>query len=154
MRLWREGGCAGMVIAAASALYLFGSTPHAQGVPRYTARLAPVPIDAAGLATVSGIGSAVAELAGTKLSITGTFERLRSPATVARIHKGPKGISGAPFFDLTISKATSGTVSGTIDLSAAQVRDLKAGRLYVQIHSERAPEGNLRGWLLPEEHGK
>jgi hypothetical protein len=143
-----------IVIVTVGALWLPGSTSHAQEVLKYKARLSPVPIDAAGLATVSGIGSAVAELTGTKLSITGTFERLRSPATVAHLHKGPKGISGPPIFDVTVSKATSGTVSGTIDLSAAQVRDLKEGRLYLQIHSEKAPDGNLRGWLLPEERGK
>jgi hypothetical protein len=150
----REGGWTALVIAIVGAFWLFGSASYAQDAAKYTARLAPVPIDAAGLATVSGIGSAVAELTGTKLSITGTFERLRSPATVARVHKGPKGISGSPVFDLTVSKATSGTVSGTIELSAAQIRDLKEGRLYVQIHSERAPDGNLRGWLLPEERRK
>jgi len=26
--------------------------------------------------------------------------------------------------------------------------DLKAGRIYLQIHSERAPDGSIRGWLL------
>lgn len=145
---------AGIVIVTVGLLWLLGSASYAQDVLKYKVRLSPVPIDTAGLATVSGSGSAVAELAGTKLSITGTFERLRSPATVARVHKGPKGISGAPIFDVTISKATSGTVSGTMDLSAAQVRDLKEGRLYLQIHSEKAPDGNLRGWLLPEERGK
>lgn len=146
--------CAGTVTAIVGALCLLGSASEAEEVLKYKARLSPVPIDAAGLATVAGIGSALAELNGTKLSITGTFERLRSPATVARLHKGPKGISGPPIVDLTVSKATSGTFSGTIDLSAAQVRDLKEGRLYLQIHSEKAPEGNLRGWLLPEERAK
>jgi hypothetical protein len=150
----REGGWTAKVIALAGALFCAGSASHAQNAVKYTARLAPVPIDAAGLATVSGLGSAVAELSGTTLKITGTFERLRSPATVARVHRGPKGIAGSPILDLTVSKATSGSVSGTLELSAAQVRDLKEGRLYLQIHSERAPDGNLRGWLLPEERKK
>jgi hypothetical protein len=146
---------AGTVVGTLGALWALGSaSPSAQDVQRFKVRLAPVPIEIAALATVSGLGSAVAELSGTKLSITGTFERLRSPATVARLHKGPKGIAGLPIFDVTVTKATSGTVSGTVELSEAQVRDLKAGRLYLQIHSERAPDGNLRGWLLPEERGK
>jgi hypothetical protein len=29
------------------------------------------------------------------------------------------------------------------------VQDLKDGQLYVQVNSERAPDGNLRGWLMP-----
>jgi hypothetical protein len=28
------------------------------------------------------------------------------------------------------------------------VEALKAGRFYIQLHSERAPDGNLWGWLL------
>ena len=39
-------------------------------------------------------------------------------------------------------------ITGTLDLSPQQVEDLKGEQLYVQLNSERAPEGNLRGWLL------
>jgi hypothetical protein len=46
-----------------------------------------------------------------------------------------------------VSKAASGTVSGTLSLTPLQVQDLRKGWLYVQIHSERAPDGNLWGWL-------
>ena len=33
-------------------------------------------------------------------------------------------------------------------LTPAEVDDLKNERLYVQLSSERAPDGNLRGWIL------
>jgi hypothetical protein len=138
----------------AATLGLVSSSARGQNAPRYKARLAPVPIDVTMQATVAGIGSARGDVSGNVLTISGTFERLRSPATVARLHKGAKGIAGPVLFDLTVSKATEGTVTGTIELSAAQLRDLKEGRLYIQIYSEKAPDGNLRGWLLEEEHGK
>ena len=32
------------------------------------------------------------------------------------------------------------------------VADLEKGRLYVQLHSEKAPDGNLWGWLTPQEN--
>jgi hypothetical protein len=54
-------------------------------------------------------------------------------------------------FDLTPSAGTSGTISASIDLTPAQITDLEKGRLYVQLHSEKAPDGNLWGWLLPAE---
>jgi hypothetical protein len=50
--------------------------------------------------------------------------------------------------DLMISKAVKGTLSGSVELTPDQITDLRAGRLYVQIQSERAPDGNLWGWLL------
>jgi hypothetical protein len=78
------------------------------------------------------------------------FEGLRSPATTVQIHRGSKGIRGPviPNLELTVTKAVKGTVSGTLELTPEEVTDLRNGRLYVQIQSERAPDGNLWGWLL------
>jgi hypothetical protein len=116
----------------------------------YVARLTPVRIDAAMRATVSGMGSATATLSGTRLSLSGTFEGLRTPATVARIHQGAvMGVLGAAILDLTVSKGTDGSISGSFQLTPEQVDSLRSGKLYIQIHSEKAPDGNLWGWLLP-----
>jgi hypothetical protein len=101
---------------------------------------------------VAGIGSASATLAGKKLTVSGTFDKLASPATVAHLSMGQMtGVRGNSVFDLTVSKTgtgTSGTISGTFDLTPEQVDALKKGRLYVQLHSEGAPNGHLMGWLL------
>jgi hypothetical protein len=124
----------------------------AQGATTYRARLSPVPLDAKMVGNVVGSGSVTATLTNMRLTITGTFEGLRSPATVARIHKGPKpGIRGPATFDLKISAGSSGTIGGAFDLTAAQVQELAQGRYYIQLHSEMAPEGNLWGWLLLQE---
>ena len=123
----------------------------AQQPKAFKARLSPVPIDLSMQATIAGAGSVSAVLTGTKLAITGTFDGLKSPATIAQIHKGPvRGVRGPNVLDLTVSKtdAASGTLTGSFDLTAIQVGDLEKGRLYVQLHSEKAPEGNLWGWLL------
>jgi|SRR5579864_7365389 len=128
----------------------------AQGAKTYKARLSPVPIDVSMQATVSGVGSATAVLTGTKLVVTGNFDGLKSPATIAKIHKGPaRGVRGPEVFDLKVSSGsgggTAGTFEGTFDLTPVQLTDLEKGRLYVQVHSEKAPDGNLWGWLLPQE---
>jgi len=125
-----------------------GLSVGAQGGGTFKARLSPVPIDATMAANVTGSGSVTAVLTGAKLSITGTFEGLRSPATVAQVHSGRKGVRGPSVFDLTVTKATSGAIEGNLTLTREQGADLNAGKLYVQIHSEKAPDGNLWGWLL------
>jgi len=126
--------------------------PRAQAANTFKARLAPVPIDLTMQATVAGTGSATAVLTGRKLTITGNFDGLRSPATLAQLHKSPvRGVRGPVVFDLTASSGTSGTITGTIDLSPAQVTDLEKGLLYLQLHSEKAPDGNLWGWLQAAE---
>ena len=138
-------------IAAALLAVVVLHPPHganAQGARVLTTRLSPVPLDAAMMGNVAGSGSVTATLTGSKLSITGTFEGLRSAASVARIHKSPKpGIRGPAILDLKASTGSSGTISGAFDLTAAQVRELAQGRYYVQLHSEKAPDGNLWGWL-------
>ena len=130
------------------AMLSLGLSVGAQGSNTYKARLSPVPIDATMAATVAGSGSVTATLSGTKLSIAGTFEGLRSPATTANVRFGRKGVRGASLFNLTITKATSGTITANLTLTPVQVDDLKEGKLYVQIQSEKAPDGNLWGWLL------
>ena len=127
----------------------------AQSSRTFKARLSPVPIDIAMQATIAGSGSVTAVLSGSKLQITGAFEGLRSPATIAQVHKGPiRGVRGPVVFDLTVanSDASSGTLSGSADLTSVQIADLEKGRLYVQLHSEKAPDGNLWGWILPQEN--
>ena len=129
-----------------------GAFLAAQGGRTFKARLSPVPIDVTMQATVAGTGSVSAVLTGAKLAITGNFDGLRSPATIAQVHKSPiRGVRGPVVFDITASKSTSGTISGSLDLTPLQVTDLEKGRLYVQLHSEKAPEGNLWGWLLLQE---
>ena len=122
--------------------------PAAQAPVTYKARLGIAPVDANNQPFVAGAGSVTAVLTGNRLSLTGTFAGLVTPATGARIHVAPKGIRGPAQIPLTITKGRAGTVEGALTLTAAQVDHLKRGRLYVQIDSEKAPEGNLWGWLL------
>ena len=140
----------GALITALALTVAMPFTMPAQA-PVYRTRLSVVPIDIAMQATVAGSGSASATLKGSTLTIAGTFSGLKTPATVARVHRSPRtAMRGPAIGDLTATAATSGTINGTIELTKQQVDDLAAGRLYLQLHSEKAPEGNLWGWLLPE----
>jgi hypothetical protein len=120
----------------------------AQKSESYKVRLSTVPVDATMLSRVAGSGSLTAVLNGDRLTFSGTFQGLRSPATHASIHLGPRGIPGPPIIDLAVSNATSGDVTGAVELTPSQLQDLRSAKLYVQIDSEKAPEGNLWGWLL------
>lgn len=139
------------LLLALSALAILSPALDAQRTSEFRARLSTVPIDLTMLDTVAGRGSVTARLAGDTLTIDGTFADLKSPATLAKIHAAPKGLRGPAVFDLTVTPATSGTITGRLTLTAAQLEDLRDSRLYVQLHSAKAPDGNLWGWLLPEE---
>jgi len=140
----------GLNVLSAAAVLLLATQAFAaaQGGETYRARLSVVPLDVAMQANVAGLGQVTATLAGNRLTVTGDASGLRSPATTVSIHRGPKGIPGPAILTLTVTKATNATISGSLDLTPQQVADLRGEQLYVQLNSERAPEGNLRGWLL------
>jgi hypothetical protein len=138
-----------MLLAVFAGLLLFSAPGRSQNPERYRVRLTTVPMDGGMRNAVAGNGSASATLTGTKLSITGTFDGLKSPATSAQLHSGvAKGVRGNSVADLIVSKATKGSITGSVDLTPDQVKGLREGRLYIEVASEKAPEGNLWGWIL------
>lgn len=132
-----------------------GASVGAQSPRQFRARLSPVPLDLVMQATVAGSATVTATLTGTTLAITGAFKDLKTAATVVRLHRSEKaGIRGAAIGDLKATSGTSGTITGSIELTPDQVTDLANNRLYIQLHSEKAPDGNLWGWLFPQEGKK
>jgi hypothetical protein len=76
--------------------------------PQYRARLSPVPLDIAMQATIAGSGIVTASIKGTTLTLNGTFTGLKTPATAARVHRGPKtAMRGPAIGDLTATAATN-----------------------------------------------
>ena len=137
---------AALSLVLSLALVQGGKNPR---VESFNIRLSTVPMDASMRNTVAGKGYGKATLAGNILTITGSFEGLISPATVARIHEGKvTGVRGPAIGDITIDQAVNGAISGKLNLTPEQLVSLRKGRLYMQIHSEKASDGNLWGWLL------
>lgn len=130
------------------ALLVLGSAyATAQDMNSLHGRLSPLPVTSATVKTITGQGQVTAKLNGSTLTISGSFEGMNSPATMAHIHLGPKAVPGPVILRLDVSASSSGTVSGNLTLSPEQVRALHGESFYVQIHSETNPEGELRGWL-------
>ena len=155
-----------MVCLAALAMgaSLLAALPmQAQGGDKFKARLAPAPPLGLGArggpaasTFVAGIGNATATLSGKKMTVTGSFEKMATPATVAKVGLGiTRGARLDLILDLAITKSpqatppgTAGTLAGTFELTQAQIDGLKKEKMYIQINSEGAPNGHLLGWLL------
>ena len=118
---------------------------------KFDTRLTAVAYDGAMRANVQGDGRVSAILDGNKLTVSGHFMALPSAATNVKLYSGPGiGVPGAPLLDLQLSGQTDGSFSGSFTLNGKQLTALRQGHVYVQINSQKAPEGNLWGWLLPE----
>jgi CHRD domain-containing protein len=132
--------------AAVAVLAMLG----AHAAESFKVRLTPVPIEASTAAKTKGSGSASASLDGSTLTVTGSFAGLAAAATVAALHEGPVlGVRGPLVAEFTVPQSASGSFNAQFKLTPAQLESLHQGRLYLQIHSAAAPDGNLWGWLLP-----
>lgn len=114
------------------------------------ARLAPVPIDVAMQNTIAGLGQATATLSGAILAVEGTYSGLVAPATSVKIFESARmGMRGTLVGEFASGGGRRNTFKGTVTLTPAQAAAFERGLLYVQIQSEKAPDGNLWGWLTP-----
>jgi CHRD domain/Prealbumin-like fold domain len=66
--------------------------------------------------------------------------------TLMHIHKGAPGVNGPIVFDLGDPESP---VSAVWNMTPADVTDLFAGDLYVNVHSGGRPGGEIRGQILP-----
>jgi hypothetical protein len=90
-----------------------------------------------------GVGTFTATITGSKLSWHLTFSHLTGKAVAAHIHVGPKGKSGNVLIPLCApcTKAAMGTVK----LNAMELRDVKKVATYVNVHTAKYPNGEIRG---------
>ena len=114
----------------------------------FRARLSPLPVTGGTFRTTTGLGQVRATLDGNRLTVTGTYRGMSSPATAAHLHFGAPGRPGPLAQPLEVTASPEGEVSGTAELTNEQVAALQAQSLYVQIHSEGNPLGELRGWIF------
>jgi hypothetical protein len=85
-------------------------------------------------------------LSGTTLKWKLTFAKLTGPATAAHIHMAAKGKAGNVVVTLCPSTCTSG-VTGTAILTATELSAFKKHLVYVNVHTAKNPNGEIRGQL-------
>jgi CHRD domain len=94
---------------------------------------------------VGAAGKFTATVSGTTLTWKLTFGHLSGSATTSHIHTGAKGKSGPVLIPLC-GPCTS-PASGTATVTSAQVTDMAAGKDYVNVHTAKNPNGEIRGQI-------
>lgn len=137
-----------------AAIFIFalisGASVTAFAAQNYQTDIDPTPRNGRNSEDVQGRGTVKATLDGNKFSVHGTFHGLTGPATEAHLCMGiVMGGTGPSIYDLTITQAQSGEISGTVTLTPDQIVALNSGKIYVLLDSQKAPKGNLWGWFQP-----
>jgi hypothetical protein len=81
-------------------------------------------------------------------TLTGSVTTDGVKGTMAHIHQGAKGQNGPVIVPLTKNGDTYSVPEGK-KLTPAQIEALKAGNLYVNVHSDRYKGGEVRAQLQP-----
>ena len=76
-----------------------------------------------------------------------TYSGLTGPVAAARLE--PSMISSS-FPDEVSFTALASPIKGQATLTDAQIQDLLAGRLYVNVHTDQYPEGEIRGQIVKQ----
>jgi len=142
-----------LAIAAAAAVLSLSGCSTVQGVmPDWMPGSGALKVSLSGSEevpplTVSGSGSGAFRVAedGT---ITGSVTTKDVQGTMAHIHRGAKGTNGPVIVPLDKNGDTYSAPAGR-KLTQQQMDDLKAGNLYVNVHTARNKGGEVRGQLQP-----
>ena len=114
----------------------------------FRARLSPMPTTPQTVTTITGEGEVILTLNGNTLTVSGNFTGMNSVATMAHVHNGPPAQPGPVVHQLEVTKMPAGEISAVLELTDAQVTALRNNELYIQVHSETNPPGELRGWIF------
>lgn len=137
-------------LSAALALLVLTAGP-ALAATSYTLSLDPVAYDNSTRDVVLGEGRVAATLDGNRLTLSGDFSGLSSPAIMAKLGIGLDfGVPATEFFTtVQPSAARAGTISGSITLTPAQMTALNKRQLFLELYTLKGTDGSLWGWFEP-----
>ena len=135
----RWTGLASLLLASAAALSVHAAMPD---VLKLTGEQEVPPVKT--LASGSGMLAVAADG-----SISGNITTDGLAATMAHVHMGALGANGPVIITLVKTTDTVWSVPQDAKLSAEQLASYRAGRLYVNVHTEANKGGEIRAQLTP-----
>lgn len=106
----------------------------------------------------NGHAQVIAELNGSQLTLSGSFNNLTTGYSGAKLHMGGRDYSSTGFYNLN-ADFTGNKMNGvfqadsnSVTLTQAQLDSLQQGKLYIDIHTSSNPGGELRGQLITGEY--
>ena len=139
---------AALALAAVLAVSVAGAA--ATATTKVSATLtAKAEVPAQTVKNAKGTGSFTGTLNGSKLTWKLTWAHLSGAANAAHIHLGKAGKAGNVAVPLCAGATCKSGVHGTVTLKAAVLKAVKSGGAYVNVHTAKNPNGEIRGQIAP-----
>ena len=94
----------------------------------------------------SGTLTATYDTVSKKLTYTVNYKDLSGPATMAHFHGPADAKTNAPV--VVPAKDAANPIKGEATLTDAQAADLKAGKWYFNVHTDKNKPGEIRGQVM------
>jgi hypothetical protein len=103
--------------------------------------------------TSNGEGSAFLyyDKASNSVRYTVDWSWLTGPAVAAHFHRGAKGVDGPPVHALSFAPGDSVVNGVWQEITPDDLDALMTGNVYVNVHTQQYPNGEIRGQLMPLE---
>ena len=140
------------LVLVIAALSLAGCSTYSNNAPSWMPGSNAIKVNLTGTdevppLTVPGTGSGTIRVEDDG-TVSGSVTTKDVAGTMAHIHRGAKGTNGPVIVPLDKNGDTY-TVPAGRKLTPEQIKDLKAGNLYVNVHTAKNKGGEVRGQLQP-----
>ena len=140
------------LVLVIAALSLAGCSTYSNNAPSWMPGSNAIKVNLTGTdevppLTVPGTGSGTIRVEDDG-TVSGSITTKDVAGTMAHIHRGAKGTNGPVIVPLDKNGDTY-TVPAGRKLTPEQIKDLKAGNLYVNVHTAKNKGGEVRGQLTP-----
>ena len=89
------------------------------------------------------------------LEVTGDYQNISAAVNNSHIHAPtPAGSNATALIPLNNTGGTSGVMTGTVTLNAADESNLLGGLMYINVHDASFPDGEIGGTLMPTTAGE
>ena len=103
------------------------------------------PSGSAGVGTLNGTYDSGTNM----ITLSAPYSGLGSGLSASHLHQAPAGSNGGVIVNLSpTTGSTSGVISGTFPVPAANEAELIAGNFYINLHTSGFPGGEIRGQLM------
>ncbi len=129
--------------------FIISTAAIAQAQQVFVANLSGAQEVPAVITSGKGVCQIVLNAAQTQIAVNCRYSGLSSSANAGHIHgSGSVGANAPVLFNFGPVSGTSGSITpAPINVTAQQVADLRANKLYVNVHTANNPNGEIRGQL-------